>query len=84
MTYSNILLTSKQGINFSLSNEFPNQFELTDAIEDAKNNEDLVKRLRGIHSYIKTFSIDRVTESYVRIKLIANMCDNEYYLIIKF
>ena len=82
MNYKNVRLSGRDGTPFALSNEFPKTTELTDAIEDAKDENDLVKRLKGIYSYIKTFTVERVTENYIRIKCIANMCDNEYLLII--
>lgn len=82
MRYSDVILKSERGILFSLSNEFPDEFQLTDAIEDAKDANDLLNRLRKIDSYIKEFSLSRETDAYIRYKLIANMCNNEYYLII--
>lgn len=82
MNYKNASLTSRGGTPFALLNGFPKTTELTDAIEDAKDEYDLVNRLKKINSYIKTFEVERVTENYIRIKCIANMCDNEYLLII--
>ena len=82
MNYKDVRLINESRISFSLSCEFPNTFDLTDAIEDSKNSEDLLYRLRGIESYIKKFSLDRETETYIRYKLIANMCDNVYYLMV--
>ena len=82
MNYKNVSLTSRGGTPFALSNEFPETTELTDAIEDAKDEYDLVNRLKKINSYIKTFTVERVTENYIRIKCIAYMCNNEYLLII--
>ena len=82
MNYKSVILTDKNRTNFALSNEFPNTFELTDAIEDAKNVKDLLVKLPRIKSYIKSFSLDRETDTYIRINCIAYMCNNHYYLLI--
>lgn len=82
MKYTNIDLINRERRSFAISNEFPDVIALTDAIEDAKDSEDLLEKLKGITSYIKTFSLDRVTDTYIRYKLIAHMCDNEYFLIV--
>lgn len=82
MKVSKVILTDRAGLRFDLSNEFPNVYALTDAIEDAKSPANLITKLKTINSYIKSFSIDRVTDTYTRVRCIAHMCDNEYVLVI--
>ena len=82
MEYKDVRLIDSSKTLFSLANEFPDVLRLTDAIEDAKDSEDLLSRLKTIPSYIKEFSLDRETPEYIRYKLVARMCDNIYYLVV--
>lgn len=84
MQYTDIKLITPSGIPCCLSNEFPDVTGVTDAIEDAKDANDLLERLRKIKSYCKTITLDRARSNYLRYKLIANMCNNISYLIIQF
>ena len=82
MKYKSIALRNERGTPFALCNLFPNVFDVTDSIEDSGCGQPLLKKLQGIRSYVKTFILERETREYIRYKLIAQMCDNVYYLII--
>lgn len=82
MNYTGIRLRTERGISLSLSNEFPNVNDVYDAVEDAKDANDLVSRLRKVKSYLKSMTLERDSESTIRIKCIANMCNNVSYLVI--
>ena len=85
MKFKDVRLTGGYGgCGYSLSNEFPNTFDLTDAIEDAEDSNDLLERLKKIKSYIREFSLDRETPEYIRYKVVEAMCYplNVLYLIV--
>lgn len=83
MNYSRIDLRTAAGIPLSLSNEFPNVHDVYDAVEDANDANDLVKRLTNMESYLKSITLERDSETTIRLKCIANMCNNVSYLTIK-
>lgn len=84
MQYSNVKLITPNGVNCALSNEFTNVTQVTDAIEDSKDANELLEKLRKTKNYCKTITLDRTRSNYIRYKLISNLCANVSYLIIQF
>lgn len=86
MKYTKIHLYTSSGYAESLSNLFPMNdcsiVELEDAVEDAKDAEDLLMRLRRM-KLLRVFMIDRVTDTKIRFKGKDDMGNTSYLEIIR-
>ena len=86
MKYTKIHLYTSSGYTESLSNLFPMNdcsiVELEDAVEDAKDAEDLLMRLRRM-KLLRVFLIDRVTDTKIRFKSKDGMGNTSYLEIIR-
>lgn len=71
MTYTKISLYTSNGIPEALSNLWyrteSSVVEIQDAVEDAKNGKDLLRRLGGM-KLLRWFTLDRENEQRVRLK----------------
>ena len=71
MTYTKISLYTSNGIPETLSNlwygEESSVVEIQDAVEDAENGKDLLRRLGGM-KLLRRFTLDRENEQKVRLK----------------
>ena len=85
MTYTNIRLFTANGIPEALSNLWYgidcSVVEIQDAIEDAKNAADLLRRIQKM-KLLKKVALDRETEQKVRFKT-ADCWGNTSYLEIR-
>lgn len=71
MTYTKISLYTSNGIPEALSNLWyrteSSVVEIQDAVEDAKNGKDLLRRL-GSMKLLRRFTLDRENEQRLRLK----------------
>ena len=71
MTYTKIRLFTANGIPEALSNLWygteSSVVEIQDAVEDAKDGKDLLRRLGGM-KLLRRFTLDRETEQKIRLK----------------
>lgn len=86
MKYTKIHLYTSRGYAESLSNLWSMNdcsiVELEDAVEDAKDAEDLLMRLRRM-KLLRVFMIDRVTDTKIRFKSKDGMGNTSYLEIIR-
>jgi hypothetical protein len=82
MTYTKINLYLDNGIPETLSNLWygtdSSVVEIRDAVEDAKNGEDLLNRIQKM-KLLRKFTLDRENEKRVRLKA-TDFCGNISYL----
>lgn len=71
MTYKKIRLFTANGIPEALSNLWygteSSVVEIQDAVEDARDGKDLMRRLAGM-KLLRRFTLDRETEQKIRLK----------------
>ena len=82
MTYTKINLYLDNGIPEALSNLWygtdSSVVEIRDAVEDAKNDKDLLNRIQKM-KLLRKFTLDRENEKRIRFKG-ADFCGNISYL----
>ena len=82
MDYKSISLYTPSGILLALCNEFPQVYQLQDAIEDSNSPEELETKLRSeVGSYAKQITLDRTTDKYIRYKLVDSFKNTELLYI---
>ena len=85
MTYTNIRLYTASGIPEAISNLWfrtdCSAVEIQDAVEDAKDSKDLLRRIQRM-KLLRKFTLDRENEQKVRFKG-TDCCDNISYLEIR-
>lgn len=89
MKFQKLNLRNGMGTACSLSNicgYWPNAagvIDIEDAIEDATNAEDICNRLGKLDLLMKSWSVDRETESYLRLLHIDGFGNRQYLTITK-
>lgn len=82
MTYTNIKLYTANGIQEAMENLWfrtdCSLFEIQDAVEDAKDSKDLLRRIQRM-KLLRKFTFDRENEKRIRLKG-ADLCGNISYL----
>lgn len=85
MTYTNIKLYTASGIPEALSNLWFRHecslVEIQDAVEDAKDSKDLLRRIQRMR-LLRKFTFDRENAQRIRFKG-TDFCDNISYLEIR-
>ena len=77
MTYKDIRLYTEGGVSLAVCNTFPKPYRLEDAVEDAASPDELEAALNTtVESYTKKITIDRITPTYIRYRVVCNMCNN--------
>lgn len=76
MNYKSISLYTPSKTALALSNDFPKVYQLEDAIEDSNSPEELETKLRSeVESCVDQITLDRITNKYIRYKLV-DRCKN--------